>query len=519
MPATKEQMDYFRWLEKGTGNGLLEAEAGSGKTTSIIQGLDYMDDEEPVLLCSFTNLIAKELASRVAEKKFTNVTSSTLNSVGWSICRKNFPTVKLDQFKTRNILKAQLENRGPAGLDVRKLFDALKYPADKLIGLLKGYVVQPADYATRVKEISDYHSVELPEGGTDEAIFARKNFYEVLQTVYSESVHHTQNMDFNDQKFMPVFYDCTVPFEYAFIIVDEAQDCNDAAIQLIEKIAKKGYKGNSARVVAVGDSMQAIYLFTGALNNAMEIIKDRFDAHRMPLTVCWRCPELVIEEAKKTSPTIQGPTPNANGVGSIEHLKTSDFIEQVQVGDFVICRTTAPLVKRCLQLVRQGIPAKVKGREIGRGLIQTIEKIAGPNFNMHSLETLSEFVEKVDKYKTETVTNLEKAGREETAIRITDECEAIVHFCMEAANVAAVISRIDAIFTDEGDDKRIVLFLTGHKSKGLQNPVVWFLRPDLCPHPKAKKPHDMDQETHLRHIIVTRSQHSLYFVAKEDGEK
>jgi len=514
--ATPQQFDFYRWLDQGQGNAVLEAVAGSGKTTSIIEGLNYIDDVEPVLLCSFTKLIATELQRRAQEANFRNVTSTTLNALGWGVCRRNVSGVQLDQYKTENILQWQIDNQQRySGLDPKKIFQSLRGPVKKLVGLLKAYVVT-GNIIERAEEIAAYHSVDLPEGNTKEAQFARETLYEKVVSVYLQSNEVTSMMDYDDMKFMPVYYKWDVP-KYKWVIVDEVQDVNACDIALIEKLHMAG----RARVVGVGDRMQAIYLFRGALNDAMEIFQKQFDAVQMPLTVCWRCPAAIIEEGKKTNPAIEGPVPNPKGDGIVRTVETLEFLEQVRIGDFVICRTTAPLVKRCLKLVQNGIPAKVKGREVGRSLLAVIDKVIGrmPKFDGAANASLLEFVAELSNYKVETVANLEAMKREDSAIRVQDECEALEYFCMEAYNVDGVANRINTLFTDDQDDAAIVLFLTGHKCKGLQNPRVWFLRPDLCPHPKAAQPHEQDQEIHIRHIIVTRAEKELVFVNKEKDEK
>jgi len=84
MKNTEEQIKFFSRVEFGTGNILLESVAGSGKTTSIVQCLNYIDDTEPILCCSFTKLASLQLDKKIRAQDFTNVQSSTLNSIGWS---------------------------------------------------------------------------------------------------------------------------------------------------------------------------------------------------------------------------------------------------------------------------------------------------------------------------------------------------------------------------------------------------------------------------------------------------
>lgn len=53
---------------------------------------------------------------------------------------------------------------------------------------------------------------------------------------------------------------------------------------------------------------------------------------------------------------------------------------------------------------------------------------------------------------------------------------------------------------------------TIHKAKGLEAERVFILKPDLMPHPKAKRGWEIDQENNLRYVAITRSKRELYLV-------
>jgi len=516
MKNTEEQIAFFREVEFGKGNIILESVAGSGKTTSIVQCLNYIDDEIPILACSFTKLAAQQLEKKIRANNFTNVNSTTLNSLGWGVCRSNVKGVQLDANKTVNILQFQLRYQYSLGsLDQSKIYKALSGPVKRLVGLLKSYVVRDNSIA-EMERIADYHGVEIPEGSTPEATWAKDNFYKVVDSVYSESVGCLSYMDFDDQKFFPVYFGWAMP-KYKYIIVDECQDCNQCDIEMIALLQKSQ---PDSRLIWVGDTMQAIYLFRGSLLNAMADIRGRFSCTYLTLSVCWRCADDILIEAREIQPLIRSPQPNPKGKGVVGNVETKEFLDKVCVGDYVICRTTAPLVKRCLQLVRLGKAAKVKGREVGRSLLNLIDKVSEMmrGFDPQSNVTLKEFITVLAEYKVQTVGNLEAANREEAAIRVQDEAEALTHFCMEASNVDDVARRIDQIFTDDEDDEKVILLLTGHKSKGLERDTVWFLRPDLCPFPKAKSEHEKEAEKRLRYVILTRAALNRFHVMPEPDE-
>lgn len=518
MTNSDEQMAFFAELEFGTGNSILESVAGSGKTTSIVQGLNYIDDEERILCTSFTKLAAQQLDRRIRSNGFTNVTSSTLNSVGWGVCRANIRGIELDANKTILILKSVLGSASLGNLTEKKIYESLKGPVKRLVGYCKSYVLREEgeQLQKRIMELADYHGVDIPEGTTPEAEWARDNIYRLVMLVYKRGIEAKTFADWDDQKFFPVWFGWGMPV-YNKIIVDECQDSNHCDIEMV-KLLQMSSPGS--RTIWVGDRMQAIYLFRGSLLNAMDVIKDDFNCKYLTLSVCWRCADDILDEAKTINPLIKSPIPNPKGKGTVADVSTGDFLDRARVGDYVICRTTAPLVKRCLQLVRKNVPAKVKGREVGRTLLNLINKIAEnwQGFNGQDNATLLEFIQRVSDYRTQTVAALEAANRDEAATRISDECEALTHFCTEAKNVDEVARKIDSLFTDDENDNSVVLLLTGHKSKGLENDRVWFLRPDLSPFPKAKTEHEQEAERRLRYVILTRAALERYHVIPEPDE-
>lgn len=144
----------------GKRNAVVEAVAGSGKTTTIVKALDFLAANKPlsaaelaavmreramfgntatltttanqprVLFVAFNKHIAEELQRRVP----SYVQASTLNSFGWGICRANVRGVDIDKNKDENILRTFLSTDDE---DQRKVFYKVKGPVTKMVGLLK----------------------------------------------------------------------------------------------------------------------------------------------------------------------------------------------------------------------------------------------------------------------------------------------------------------------------------------------------------------------------------------------
>ena len=83
----------------------------------------------------------------------------------------------------------------------------------------------------------------------------------------------------------------------------------------------------------------------------------------------------------------------------------------------------------------------------------------------------------------------------------------------EVSNVAELKNLISNIFSD--DVKGIVLS-TIHKSKGLENEVVFFLCPSLIPSKYATTDWMITQELNLKYVAITRAKSKLIYVNDEN---
>ncbi|MCG2612851.1 AAA family ATPase [Terrimonas sp. NA20] len=89
MKFTGEQQQIFRFVSKGKGHGIIDAVAGAGKTTTIMECARLVDDPSSVLFCAFNNSIAGEIAQRFRRLGLHEVTVRTIHSLGRQILTDN----------------------------------------------------------------------------------------------------------------------------------------------------------------------------------------------------------------------------------------------------------------------------------------------------------------------------------------------------------------------------------------------------------------------------------------------
>ena len=55
------QEAIFDFIEHGNGNLLIEANAGCGKTTTMVKAISLIDKDKKILFCAFNNEIVKDI--------------------------------------------------------------------------------------------------------------------------------------------------------------------------------------------------------------------------------------------------------------------------------------------------------------------------------------------------------------------------------------------------------------------------------------------------------------------------
>ena len=462
------QRAIFREIQEGTGNLQVDALAGTGKTTTIVEGLYYIPSGKSALFCAFNKKIKEELETRSP----SSVTVKTLNGLGRASVVRAFPNLQnpatLDEHKADSYISAEKGHER----ETLELRNNLK----RAVSLAKGYLATTSE---EIDEIMEKHEVETCEEPRDKFI---ATVIRVLQACKND----TSRIDFDDQIWFPLVHNLSM-FQYDYVFIDESQDLNKAQIELALRSVKPG-----GRVFSVGDEHQAIYGFRGADSNAIQNIVDRMQSKRLPLSVTYRCARKIVEEAKMFVEAYEaGP---GNKEGTVETTTPSKMLENVKPGDFILSRVNAPLLGYCFDLIKAGIPANVQGRDVGKGLSALIKKSGASN--------VSDFLTWLQVWREGECMRL--SARNKSIDLIVDKAECLEALCEDCDSLASVNSKIDRIFTDTDDKNRVILSST-HKAKGLERERVWILR-------DTYKPGKTQEETNLLYVAITRAIGSLYYV-------
>ena len=98
------QQEIYNWILTGTGNATVNAVAGSGKSTTIVNALDLIPKNDTKVFLAFNKAIVEELKVKV---KAPNVDIKTLHSAGFSAMMFTYKS-KLKTYKYKKFLNDSL---------------------------------------------------------------------------------------------------------------------------------------------------------------------------------------------------------------------------------------------------------------------------------------------------------------------------------------------------------------------------------------------------------------------------
>lgn len=497
---SKYQEAVFASLENNT-NLFVDAVAGSGKSTVIKESVARIPQSKTVLLVAFNRHIRDPLKEHFAG--WPNVTVHTLNSFGNSIIREN-GWAKVDVDKTANILFFEIF-QGKATPDAdKKFYYSIRHSVSKVISLLKANMkFHPTD--DEIIGMAMDYNIRLPD-----EIY---RWLECVKKTYGIGWTQLKKIDYDDQIAFPIYHELFVPvFDYVF--VDESQDLSPFQIELTARagnISSGGLYDNDepfvttdAKMVYVGDPRQAIYQFRGADKHAVASITRMLNCTTLPLSVCYRCSKAVVAEAQKIVSHIEACETAEEG--SVQWIERCDLRGIIADGDYILCRTTAPLVSECLGLIAAGRKAQVKGRDFAETLKDMLPKDTG----MGVLEA----IEAIETEYQPKIAKLQSVGAADKAILISDSIDCVKSLAVDCKTVFDIAKMIDKIFVENAGPG--INLMTVHKAKGLETTTVFILRPELMPHPKAT---DAEAELNIQYVAETRAKRNLYWVQEPEKVK
>lgn len=477
---TTEQLDIFAATRDTKDNLLIEALAGAAKTSTLVELAKHLTDG--ALAIAFNKKIATEMQERMP----SNVECRTLNALGHRMWQQTIgKKLILSDSKCHTLLTEYVERthdpeeREHLYENFADILTAIR--GAKNHGHVPDTCVQRFPKAKISPILSNSELFEmLPE---EYSPVAQDTIISVLETSFAMAMEG--RIDFADQLLLPTVCRCIFP-AYANVLVDEAQDLSELNHRMIAKFAKR-------RLIAVGDSRQAIYAFRGAHQEGMPLLATRFNMTTLHLSTTFRCPESICEHVRWHVPRINHWVANPNNPGEVQKKGTWE-IPEVPDGAVVICRNNAPLFSLAIKFLKAGRRPNVWGRDIAAGLIKILEGLGAGNMKQ------ADALLALQNWHTAKASKLKK---ESAKAALADKVDCLRVFLYGAESLGGAVALARSVFSEGGK----VDLCTGHKSKGSEWEDVFILDEFLLG--------DDGQELNLKYVMATRAKRSLTYITSE----
>lgn len=495
---SKYQQDIFDFIQHGTGNGVIKACAGAGKTKTIVTAIQIIPKSKKCLFIAFNKAIANELKEKLRSN--SNCDVRTIHSLGYLMLRRNFGNeVEVDEYKYKVYLRKNITSLSGISEDFPMPQQEVTDYINRIITLIDFARFNLAQTVKDVEALSDKYNIPT---SFDEC--------EVVMKCLEWGKTHHDTVDYTDMVWLPSELSLKpMGLQYDWIMFDECQDASLMSIQLFLKCFKRG-----TRFIAVGDSDQCIYFFAGSSPEAFNYMCNYPNTTVFPLPITYRCPKTVVKFAQELVPEITARDDAPEG--EILHECT---IDELNDGDMVLCRSRAPLVQLYTKLLRRNKNCYIKGQDMGLSLIKMIEDIDCEALNP-SLTKDGLFVRLYDKLfeernKMMTAKGLNK-NEASLSLYITSMYDSIITLSILAERCRTkkeLIRHIERIFKEESEG---ICLSTVHKAKGLESDNVYILCHSQMPSKLAKKEWEKQQERNLQYVAYTRPRMRLGFISENE---
>ena len=550
MKATEAQKRIFEFVESGSGNGIIDAVAGAGKTTTLMGCVMHIPNLSDVIYCAFNTSIRKELQKKFKDAKI-NVEVSTIHALGFLMLRATRNYI-VDDYKYNHIIKEPkfFETLVP---DIDKILGYHSHPpvaelrrleerrdtldwADKnalnegqqyvgkiimrLLDINQKYRCTLEDDCVECYDSMIRHFGIIPHWEQDYTTYPDEvNAYfklhqKLLKEGNSMAISHGI-IDFTDQLYLPFYMHLNPKKKYGFVFVDECQDLSKAQVKVVEKYLRK-----DGRLLAVGDPYQAIYGFAGADCKSFERVKQSFNCAVLGLTDCFRCPQDVITLAQSLRADING---FKDYPGKLYKIPSRDVIVNIKEGDLVICRSRRPLREISLRLINRDFKVKIHPDELQEFMgdykrnftPQELRKVLNDEiievFFDHAKERNRKLIAK-ENQNADAIIRKILIKEEVTTMEATLDFLKKKYFDWHLNTLENILKRLKLMLSNPSDDA--IKISTIHRAKGLENDRVFILEYDKLPPPRDLEWENI-QERNLHYVAVTRPKEELYLCASQ----
>lgn len=492
------QKDIYDFVAHGKGNAVIDAKAGSGKTTTLINSLSLIPDKYKILFVAFNKHIVAELTQKIGEKK--NIDIKTVHSLGLSMIKRNFieEKVEINEYKYRTYLKKNLQ----------LLTDIETKPFNKN---------EKNEYINNINNLINLGRLNMCQSKKEfEKIISRYDIapiddeIDIALKVMAWGKENYSTIDYTDMVWLPVELNLKpIGYQYDWIFVDELQDISDVQRELILKCFKRG-----TRMLGCGDPSQCIYSFSGSSPEAFKRFQDLKNTITLPLSISYRCAKNIVKLANGIVPSLMASDNAIDGL-----VEYNSHVSNISDGDMVLCRNKYPLFKLYMMLLKLGKKSYIKGNDIEDGLTKLIDS-CDKEFLNKDLRQDGVFVRLYEKMFDDRNRLMLSKGLDlydstfsDYIMKQYDDIKALEALSYGINTSDELKNRIAKVFSN---DVNSICLSTIHKAKGLESNNVFIICKSLIPSKSAKLDWELVQEKNLEYVAYTRAKKKLSFISEKE---
>jgi F-box protein 18 (helicase) len=483
MQLTQEQKSILSI----NGNVKINAVAGSGKTTTIIEYAKQLPKDAKVIYIAFNKTVKDEAALKFASLGLQNIRVETAHSLAYKniVVGSGF-TLKANGYKTQELPNI-LEMQGNAEKHYEFI---IANHILKLVSLFCNSSKQKVEEVDYLATIDNEKTLQFVKSCLPFIVLQTRRFLAKMNNKQIEITH-----DFYLKKFQlaqPI-----LPYQY--ILFDEAQDASAAMLDVVLK--------QQATKIIVGDTHQQIYSWRCAINSLEQVA-----FATLHLTNSFRFNDNIASLAndilnyKKTFFENQ-VVENVIGVGKSQSLQSKATIARTNIGLLVEAISYVTNNKKVATIYFEGNINSYTYADDGTSLYDVLflynnqhSKINDPLIkSMKQFKDLEEFIDNTSDMQLGMLVEIVKEYENEIfdILKLLKE----KHVSFEQKNTAKMI------------------FTTVHRCKGLEYDEV-YLAEDFITKDKLEKQVEngieplklikLNEEVNLLYVAITRAKTKLY---------
>lgn len=483
MELTKEQFDIIN----ATGNIKINAVAGSGKTTTVIEYAKTRPATSKILYLAFNKSVKLEAAKKFADNGLHNVTVETAHSLAYRhIVYQNNYKIRAQGYKSNEIAELlQLQ-----GNEEKHTEYIIANHISKFIAYFCNSDKQ------KVQDLNYLDTISDPKA----KIFV-SSFYQyiVLQARLFLSKMDKGEIEITHDFYLKKFQLSNPYLPYDYILFDEGQDASPAMLDVFLK--------QQATKVIVGDTHQQIYGWRFAVNSL-----EKADFKTYYLSTSFRFSQdianLAMEVLKYKKHINQHQSIAITGKGNGKEIKTKAVLARTNLGLLLKAIEYVTEKKNVKQIYFEGNINSYTYADDGASLYDVLNLYNNKRHlirdklvkAMNDLDELEEYIE-----KTEDV-----------------QLAMMVEIVKEYGNkIPAIIKAIkEKHVANDDKDKAEMIFSTVHRCKGMEYDAVQlvndFISEEKIEHLKKDKAAfeinatKLNEEINLLYVAVTRTKNSIH---------